>query len=87
MREFREGDKVKILNDCSGAKRGEIYTLKYLLLNSGSKVLFATRLERMTTATRLCGCSCTHNWKLITKRVVKEYPIVDFMKKDWFKSK
>jgi len=86
MREFKEGDKIRILSDCSGAKEGQIYTLRYLLVKE-SKILYASNQRRMTEVTHDCGCSCLNNWKLIEKnKVIREYPIVAFMRGDLIKS-
>lgn len=52
---FKEGDKVKILRNCSGAEKGKTYVLQYGSENGCEEdFLFAGGL-----------CSCHQNWKLV----------------------
>ncbi len=52
---FKEGDRVKIIENCSGALSGEIGILKMKLGE-----LFAITKHSGCN----CGCSCQYNWIL-----------------------
>ena len=52
---FKVGDKIKILEDCSGSKKGHIYTL---IASSFGNL----RAKHSNTN---YGCSCPDNWILV----------------------
>lgn len=60
MSNFKEGDKVRIKEDCSNCEKGDICVL--LLQNGG------------LTATTVKGkgsCQCTSNWELVDESIIK----------------
>lgn len=70
MYKFKEGDKVRVKYNCSGAIRGVIYTL----VKIHGKILM-TQINETGY-----GCTCTWNWILVSPRVIKEFGIVKFMR-------
>lgn len=62
MPQLREGQKVRIKQDCSGMGEGEIAILvRELVREVGIYRLFARHMDDMLHG----GCSCVHNWELI----------------------
>lgn len=54
---FRVGDRVRASIDCSGAVKGQIYTIGTV---NGDMAL-------MTSNFPISCCTCSHTWELITK--------------------
>lgn len=61
---FKEGDRVKLKRNCSGAYAGEIYTLTIGNAHGEqAHKLWAWKDGKIDEGS--CGCSCHSNWELI----------------------
>lgn len=58
MSEFKVGDRVQVINFCSGAYAGHIYTLG---MDGGSLITLLPSYESG-------GCKCTNNWILLANQ-------------------
>jgi len=74
MYKFKAGDKVRVKNFCSGACPDIIYTL----IKYDKNILKTYKIGQDKDE----GCTCEYNWILVSpyKKIIKEYPIVAFMK-------
>ena len=64
---FKEGDKVRQTNNCSGAIAGEIYTLTYgNVYGNGLNVLWAWKGGELKQSAS--GCSCSTYWELVEEK-------------------
>lgn len=64
--DFKVGDKVRILKDCSGTRRGEIAILS---LEEQNCLIAHTK---NSTKLRGYGCMCEYNWELIRNNRITE---------------
>ena len=70
---FKPGDIVRILSTCSGTRRDETGVLQYGNINKDN-------MEKLYAITPNCrheggdnGCSCHHNWVLISSTITKPF--------------
>lgn len=73
MEKFKIGDKVKVRRDCSGSKKGQIYTVVELKYNGGGHLVSSPILGiNPYYDDRNCCTACTEteNW-IKVKRLSK----------------
>ena len=73
---IQEGSIIEMLENCSGAIKGE----KYILTKGNREEkefpdhsLWAWKGEQLDGNNSTNGCSCKHKWKLLTPKELKAY--------------
>ena len=81
MNKFKEGDSVRVKNDCSGTIKGEIYILGYGYSDGEHPEKLVAR--KGVLKKNGSGCGCKDNWELInsnqTTNMKKRYILLKEM--------
>lgn len=65
---FKVGDKIRMKEDCSGNKAGQVYEVH----KGDFYGLDRENLYAWNETTTHCGCSCQDNWELVEEEITLE---------------